>query len=394
MSQPLKFGDLVETGEAGGLDVIAACDASPFTDVQEILEERKAAGISGSMQFTYRNPARSTQPERSLAGAGLLIVGACSYHRDPPPVPPAVGPVGRVARYVWADDQERLLAGLQAVADRLKSAGFKAVALSDQNHLVDRAVAYRAGLGWYGKNANLLIPGKGSFFILGAVLTNAGQSDIADLPEPNVVADGCGTCVRCIDACPTQAIVAPGVIDARRCLSWSLQTKGEFPLEHRVALGDRIYGCDDCQDVCPPNRLEIRRAAPSGSGSAVPQGDPEHAWVPIIELLALDDEAIMAKHGRWYVPSRDPDYIRRNALVVLGNTGNGDQPAVRRALNDALAHPRALVRAHAVWAARRLGCEDLVLNVASDPDPMVQVEMQRAVPLLASTSTPVTQRVP
>src|SRR5690606_30872688 len=102
------------------------------------------------MQFTYRNPARSTDADRILPGAASFVVGACSYHRDPPPIPVDAGPVARVGRYVWADDQDRLLAGLGAVAEKLRAAGHRATALSDQNHLVDRAVAHRAGLGWYG----------------------------------------------------------------------------------------------------------------------------------------------------------------------------------------------------------------------------------------------------
>ena len=100
------------------------------------------------------------------------------------------------------------------------------------------AVASRAGLGWFGKNANLLLPGQGSWFILGAVITDAGPDDLTDLPSVAPVADGCGSCDRCRPACPTDAIVAPGVVDARRCLAWSLQTEGSFPREHRVVLGD------------------------------------------------------------------------------------------------------------------------------------------------------------
>lgn len=380
MSPPLRFPALHDIGISGGLDVVSACSAAPFPQVQAVLEERREAGYAGSMQFTYRNPARSTTPERSLTGAQTLIVGACSYHRDPPAEPVGEGPVARVARYVWADDQDRLLAGLEAVAVALRAGGFRATALSDQNNLVDRAVAARAGLGWYGKNANLLLPGRGSWYILGAVVTDAGPDDIDGLPDPEPVADGCGTCVRCIDACPTGAIVAPGVVDARRCLSWSLQVPGPFPRDQREAVGDRMYGCDDCQEVCPPNRLELRRAGPGGSGQPVPEGDPDHAWVPVLAVLAADDATLLGRHGRWYIPKRDPNYLRRNALVVLGNIGDGHDPAVRRALQAALGHPSALVRAHAVWAARRLACEDLLAPVADDPDPEVQAELHLPVP--------------
>ena len=375
MAGPLTYQALVDAGRAAGLDVVGACSAEPFDAARRVLEERREAGLHGSMQFTYRNPARSTDPSATLPGARTLIVGAASYHRDPPPRPDGEGPVAQVARYVWADDQERLLRGLGAVRDRLQAAGSRAVALSDQNHLVDRAVAERAGIGWFGKNANLLLPGRGSWFLLGAVLTDAGPDEVIGLPAAPAVADGCGTCDRCIAACPTDAIVAPGVVDARRCLSWSLQVEGSFPRHHREALGDRIYGCDDCQEVCPPNRLQVRRAGPTGRGGPVPLGDPERAWVPVLALLAASDDELLERHGRWYVPRRDPAYLRRNALVVLGNVGDGSDAAVREALVAALGHPRAVVRAHAVWASRRLGCDDLLAAVAHDPDPTVRAEL-------------------
>jgi len=178
--------------------------------------------------------------------------------------------------------------------------------------------------------------------------------------------------------------VAPGVVDARRCLSWTLQATGAFPLDQREALGDRLYGCDECQEVCPPNRRELHRAAPHGRGEPVPVGDPDLAWVPLLELLAAEDQELLDRHGRWYVARRDPVHLRRNALVVLGNVGDGSDPRVRRALADALVHPQALVRAHAVWAVRRLGCDDLLPLVVDDPDPLVRDEL----------AAPVTPRQP
>lgn len=386
MPETVSFEALAAAGRAGGLDVVAACGAEPFDDTRQVLEDRKAAGLAGSMQFTYRNPARSTDPSATLPGARTLVVGACSYHRDAPPQPTGRGPVGAVARYVWADDQDRLLAGLAAVAARLHEAGHRACVVSDQNHLVDRAVAHRAGLGWFGRNANLLLPGQGSWFVLGTVITDAGPADLTGLPHAEPVADGCGSCDRCVPACPTGAIVAPGVVDARRCLSWTLQATGSFPRDQRIALGDRLYGCDECQEVCPPNRREVRRAAPDGRGDPVPVGHPDQAWVPLLELLAASDQDLLDRHGRWYVARRDPVHLRRNALVVLANVGDGADPQVRSALAAALAHPQALVRAHAVWAARRLGCDDLLPPVADDLDPLVRDEL--AAPVTPRQSNP------
>src|SRR5205807_8136934 len=182
-------------------------------------------------------------------GAAALVVGARSYRRAPPAPPDGPGPLGRVAAYSWRDHYEPLRAALAVVAGRLTSEGWQAEVLVDDNRLVDREAAYRAGLGWYGKNTNLLLEGTGSWFVLGSVVTDAPLPATA-----SPVFEGCGSCARCLPACPTGALVAPGVLDARRCLAHLVQAPGAFPVEFREALGDRLYGCDDCQEVCPPNR--------------------------------------------------------------------------------------------------------------------------------------------
>jgi epoxyqueuosine reductase len=250
-----------------------------------------------------------------------------------------------VARYATADHYGALRAGLGAVAGRLETDGWAARVLADDNALVDRAAAHRAGLGWFGKSANLLLPGAGSWFVLGSVLTDAPLA-----PSSAVVPDGCGACTRCLDACPTGAIVAPGVVDARRCLAWLLQAEGDFPEQHRRALGDRLYGCDDCQEVCPPNRRPATDAPTPGSGP-----DPGEAWVSLVALLESDDESLLARHGRWYIARRDPRYLRRNALVALGNVGRASEPAVVAVLHRYLDGDDDLLRDHARWAAHELG---------------------------------------
>lgn len=349
-----------------GLDALGACDAAPFVEARAEIERRRDAGLHAGMRFTFKNPTRSTNPSATLPSVRSLVVGALAYRRDDPPAPP--GPHGRVARYARRDHYAALRAGLGAVAEVLRERGWRAVVLADDNALVDRAAAHRAGLGWYGKSANLLLPGRGSWFVLGSVLTDAVLE-----PAPAPVPDGCGSCTRCLDGCPTGAIVAPGVVDARRCLAWMVQDTGPFPREHRVALGDRLYGCDDCQEVCPPNRTADRRRPPP------PAGDDD-AWVDLLDLLAADDATLLERHGRWYVPRREARYLRRNALVVLGNVADPDDPRVAAVLADALAHDDALLRAHAVWAARRLGRDDLLAAVADDPAPEVRAELGAAAP--------------
>ena len=374
--------DLVAAGRAAGLDAVGVTAAAPFATTRRHLADRKAAGLHGGMRFTYLHPDRSTDPTRALPDARALVVGARSYRRaldtthDRGTTPDAgapPGPAGRVARYAWEDHYGPLKAALTVVARQLKAAGWRARVLADDNALVDREAAYRAGLGWYGKNANLLLPGEGSWFVLGSVVTDAPLADGRPAAEP--VPDGCGGCTRCLEGCPTSAIVAPGVVDARRCLAWLLQVEGPFPPEHRVALGDRLYGCDDCQEVCPPNRrLDRGRAAGQGP---TPAGERAQATVDVLDLLAASDDDLMARHGRWYIPRRQPRYLRRNALVVLGNVGDPADARVAAALAAALAAGDPLVRAHAVWAARRLGRDDLVLaaGAAADDDPLVRAEL-------------------
>ncbi len=362
---PLDYvEELRAAGTAAGLEVVGVAPAEPFSGTRQHLESRKAAGLHGGMQFTYRRPERSTDPSLTLPAVAALVVGARSYRRPDPDTPRGGGPMARVARYARSDHYAELRAGLDAIAARLRADGWTARVVLDDNALVDREAAYRAGLGWYGKNANILLPGRGSWFVLGSVLTDA------PLPTGAPVADECGPCTRCLDSCPTGAIVAPGLVDARRCLAWLVQAPGDIPREHRVAVGDRLYGCDDCQEVCPPNRRGDRYLT-SGDGADQPDG----AWVPVLEVLASSDQDLLARHGRWYIPERDARYLRRNALVVLGNVGDPHAPAVVAALRRALGDADPMLRSHAAWAARRLGGDDLLTTLADDADPVVRAEL-------------------
>lgn len=329
------------TGLAAGLDAVGVATAGRFDDVRQVLESRKAEGLHGGMQFTYRNPARSTDPGRVVPGARSLVVGARRYRRADAPAPDQ--PAGAVARYARRDEYAGLRRSLDAVAGELRGDGWRARVICDDNALVDRAAARRAGLGWVGKNTNVLVPDAGSWFVLGSVVTDAPLVDA----DPPAAADGCGSCTRCIDACPTGAIVAPGVLDARRCLAWLVQAEGTFPVEHREALGDRLYGCDDCQEVCPPNRVVDRRGIER-------EADDDQAWVPLLELLATNDEDLLARHGRWYIAGRDPRHLRRNALVALGNVGDPADGQVLATIERYATGDDALLVEHAAWAAARL----------------------------------------
>jgi epoxyqueuosine reductase len=337
-------------GLDAGLSAVGACEARSWTHTRGVIESRRAAGLNGDMQFTYRRPARSSDPSRIMRNARSLVVGALSYAQR---VPEPHGEVpARVARYATADHYRRLTDALEVIATHLRALGHRCVVMSDDNALVDREAAWRAGIGSVGKNANILVPGQGSWFVLGSVITDA---DLATTGPPR--GDECGTCRRCLDGCPTRAIVAPGVVDARRCLAWMLQAPGDFPRQHRIALGDRLYGCDDCQEVCPPNRRHDARRSERGE---LPTEDEPGSFVDAVELLALTDDELLSRFGRWYLPDRDPSVLRRNLLVIVGNSDMGESPRVASLLARHLRHGDDVVASHAAWAALRLGRSDLL----------------------------------
>ncbi|MEZ5406684.1 MAG: tRNA epoxyqueuosine(34) reductase QueG [Acidimicrobiales bacterium] len=374
--------DLRRLGLEAGLHAVGFAPAEVLEPARTTLLQRRAAGLNGSMQFTYRNPERSTDPGRLLRGAASMVVGLLAYQRVEPPAPSE--PAGRVARYAWDDYYRQLGRGLEAMAARLREGGWATRVVADSNDLVDRNAAWRAGLAWYGKNANLLVPGAGSWFVVGVIVTDAALAagtegdggGLAGWPEP--LADGCGGCAACLDGCPTGALVAPGVLDARRCIAWLVQSADPIPVEYREAVGDRIYGCDACQDPCPENRLRDRRQPPPAAGETA------LAWLPVRWILTAPDDALLERVGRWYVANRDPDVIRRTALVVLGNTGRPGDPALEPLLAHYLTHPNPLLRSHAVWAARRLGLDQLAARATDDTDPQVRAEV--AVPLQVRTA--------
>jgi epoxyqueuosine reductase len=353
--------ELRRVGTAAGLAAVGVTPARPWTHTRGVLESRRAQGLVGTMAFTYRRPARSSDPTRILKHASSLVVGAWPYARPAPPHRPGTA---RVARYAARDEYAGLRTALETIAARLREAGHRTVVVADDNALVDREAAWRAGIGFYGKNANLLLPGRGSWFVLGAVVTDAHLP-----PTGPPVPEECGACRRCLDGCPTGAIVAPGVVDARRCLSWILQQPGPIPVEFREALGDRVYGCDDCQEVCPPSRrtetaVNIEGGDGGGIGTATgtvaapgigdpPAGSDDPALLDAVELLAADDDEILRRCGRWYLPGRDPNIVRRNLLVVLGNEARPDH-RVRAAVDRYLDHPDPVLSSHARWAADRI----------------------------------------
>lgn len=319
---------------AGGLAGFGICSAEPFPQVRAALEERKTSGKSATMSFTFADPATATDVRRSFPWAHRLVVGAWGYLPEGGNPGPAASGMGRVARFATEDHYVGLRRALEAVAAILAGEGLKAEVLVDDNRLVDRAAAVRAGVGWWGKNSMVLAPGLGPWLLIGSVVTDAEL----EVSEPMV--RDCGTCSACIPACPTGALVAPGVLDASRCLAYWAQAPGVIPVEFREAMGDRIYGCDDCLDACPPGQRLVESAREL------------LGRVDLAEVLAQDDEVLLDRFSHFYVPRRQARHLRRNALVALGNNPEKDSVGV---LAGYLRNTDWLLRLHAAWALRRIG---------------------------------------
>ncbi|MFM7322713.1 MAG: tRNA epoxyqueuosine(34) reductase QueG [Armatimonadota bacterium] len=308
-----------------------------------------AAGMHGEMGWlASRDDLRSGRLDdpRLLAGARTVLVGAVSY--DHPEPARGAGANGTVARYARGADYHTVLWGkLDQLAEAVAVAfpGARCRGFTDSGPIRERELARRAGIGWQGKHTNLISLDLGNFFFLCALLTTA---DIA--PDPPFESHHCGSCVRCIEACPTAAIVAPMTLDARRCISyWTIEAKGSIPHEMRIAMGDRIFGCDDCLAVCPWNH----RAARAREARFAP-ADPDRAFPDLrglLELLADDAEFRRRFAGTPLLrPGRAG--LRRNTCVALGNTGSpADLPSLEIV---GASDPSEMVREHALWAMERI----------------------------------------
>ncbi len=352
---------LETAARAAGVAGFGIAGAEPFPEVRRELERRKAEGSHAGLTFTYNDPERSTDLRTSLRWAQSVVVVAWSYVDAAGSPGQATPGSGRVARFATEDHYRPLRRALGDLAAILRDAAWNAEVLVDDNRLVDRAAAVRAGVGWWGKSSMVLVPAAGPWVLLGSVVTDAALAATAPMRRD------CGTCTACIPACPTGAIVAPGVLDARRCLARWAQAPGVIPVDYREAMGDRIYGCDDCLDACPPGFRALDRA--DGGGGRL----------DLLRVLSASDEELLAEFGHFYLPGRRPDVLRRNALVALGN--NPGPGAVAAAVRY-LTHDNWVLRAHAAWALGAMaGAEPragLVAGLAREDDPRVRVEIEAA----------------
>ncbi len=316
-----------------GIDVVGAAPAEPYDETERHIQERRARGLFADMRFTMARPEVSCHPETLLPGARSVISAALCYYGDEGE---REAGEGRLPRYTWFDAYADLREKLDELGRRL---GGTYRVLVDENDHVDREGAARAGVGFYGKNTLLITRRHGSWVVLGTLVTDVE----VERSEPLEL--DCGACTLCIEACPTGALDEPGVLDSTRCLSYWTQAPGPIPEEYREPLGAQVYGCDICQDVCPWNRgIEKRRA-----GEPLPEHAEPH--VSLVEWLELGDGELRERYDRLYFPRNDPRFLRRNALVALGNTGDREhRPAVEAFAGDG----DPLLREHADWALTRL----------------------------------------
>ncbi|MFN0068947.1 MAG: tRNA epoxyqueuosine(34) reductase QueG [Limisphaerales bacterium] len=301
-----------------------------------------AAGRHGEMEWLARNAAKRADPQLVLPGARSVVILAASYAHDEAAAQEDAGPRGVVARYArHADYHEVMAAPLRDLAAWLDAqAGGRSLWYVDTGPILERDLAQRAGLGFIGKHTNLISRRLGNWFLLGEILTTTELEP--DAPEHN----RCGSCSRCLPACPTAAITAPFQLDARRCISYlPIELKGSSPEDLRPLVGHRIFGCDDCLAVCPWNRFA--RAGRLMAAARRPDLDAP----ALLELLALDEAGFKRRFAGTPVLRAKRRGLLRNVGVALGNVGGRDAlPALQRAAAD----PEPLVAEHARWAIRRI----------------------------------------
>ncbi len=326
-----------------GFPMVGVARATPAVGAREAALRALEAGHLAEMRWMDADwVVRATDPSRFLAGARSLVVVALPA-RAPDPVRPDEEPRGIVARYARGRDYHRVFEGrLRRAARAIRGElGGEVRATVDYGPLLERPYAAAAGLGWLGKSTMLLVPGFGPWVLLGVLATTLV------LEPDSPVKKSCGSCRRCIVACPTGAIGAEGgVVDARRCISYlTIEHRGPIPRELREAMGARVFGCDDCLDACP---VGARRW--EGDAELAPS-QADGAWPLLRALVALDEEGFRLRYRGTALMRAKREGIARNACVALGNIGGPDEVGI---LSVALGDSSPLVRGHAAWALGRI----------------------------------------
>jgi len=332
--------DLAREAGFDAVGIAAAVSVAAEEDGRRF-QEWLARGRQGSMAYMTRNPERRADPREVLPGARSLLCVAMNYGSGQPH--PARPGSGRVARYARGRDYHKVFSRrLASLEDALRTRfpGTTTRRYVDTGPVLEKLWAERAGLGWRGKHTNLLSRNWGSWLLLGEILLDLEL-------EPDAPArDYCGTCTRCLGACPTDAFPGPYQLDANRCISYlTIEHRGSIPPELRPLLGDRVFGCDDCLDACPWNRF----AQDAREADFRPR--PEVVAPLLVDLVLMDDAEFLRRFAGTALMRAKREGLARNACVALGNTGG---PGAEEALQRALGDPSPVVREHATWGLERL----------------------------------------
>jgi epoxyqueuosine reductase len=321
-------------------------------------EEWLTAGYHGEMTYMARQVHLRADPAQLSPQARTIVAVGANYHPGLPPPAWNDPAYGRFARYAWTADYHDVikfgLYELDAFIRKRTGRIDPGKACVDTAPLLEREAAAQAGMGFIGRNTCLITPGLGSWTLLGALLVPeslvlgsiAGGGPLLSV-RPRATFAGCGRCTRCLDACPTQAFVAPYLLDARRCISYlTIELRGSIPIDLRPHMGSWVFGCDVCQRVCPYNR-----GAPAATWPAL-RPDRNRAMMPLLELLSLEEGTFRTRFRGTPVFRAKRRGLVRSACVAAGNWGD---PAVVPVLAKLLADPEPLVRGHAAWALGRIG---------------------------------------
>ena len=325
-----------------GFDLVGFTRLGPM-ETARYYDEWIRAGRAGEMAYLERGVEKRGDSRLPVPGTSSAVVVAMHYGGREPS--------GPVARYARGDDYHDVMTAKLRELHRWLSShvGREIVgkAYVDTGPILERDLARKAGLGWFGKNTNLISPRLGSFFFLGVLLV-----DLELMPDDPFDADRCGTCTRCIEACPTRAITAPRELDATRCISYlTIELKGSIPEPLREPIGELIYGCDICQDVCPFNIKFSKALAPDSPYAARESLGGNDARALARELLAMTHETFSRAFSKSPMKRAKRRGLQRNAAVVLGNVGTAEDVAV---LEQSLGDDDPLVREHTAWALARL----------------------------------------
>ena len=336
-----------EAARGLGFEVVGITSVEPLARDDAAFQDWREAGFAAGMQYMTRNTHLHARPNALVPQALSLITLAINYYAEAPPFAHG-NRYGRVARYAWGRDYHDVvkprLVELTAQIERLAGRQLHARCFVDAVPLLERALAARAGLGFFGKNTNLLQPQRGSWFFLAEILLDL------ELPaDGRPVSVSCGTCSRCLTACPTGAFAGPYRLDSRRCISYlTIEHKGAIPRELRAGLGEWLFGCDVCQEVCPFNRFSAETLWPelrpeAGAGRRL----------DLVELLSIDtDEKFRARFRGTPLLRPKRRGLLRNAAIVAANIGC---TAVIPVLIERIEHdPEPLIRSHALWALAHL----------------------------------------